>query len=88
MPRLNKKPRLGKLLTATAYMVVSSAAAVTAAPAAHAAGANTLGGAAAGSGRYFGTAVAAGRLGDSTYSTVLDREFTMVTPENEMKWDA
>ncbi|MEU2632708.1 endo-1,4-beta-xylanase, partial [Kitasatospora sp. NPDC007106] len=69
-------------------MVVSSAAAVTAAPAAHAAGANTLGGAAAGSGRYFGTAVAAGRLGDSTYSTVLDREFTMVTPENEMKWDA
>ncbi|MEV7178259.1 non-reducing end alpha-L-arabinofuranosidase family hydrolase [Kitasatospora sp. NPDC093679] len=47
-----------------------------------------LGGAAAGSGRYFGTAVAAGRLGDSTYSTVLDREFTMVTPENEMKWDA
>ncbi|MEU7564009.1 non-reducing end alpha-L-arabinofuranosidase family hydrolase [Streptomyces eurythermus] len=47
----------------------------------------TLAGAAAGSGRYFGTAVAAGRLGDSTYSTVLDREFDMVTPENEMKWD-
>ncbi|MEU9076331.1 non-reducing end alpha-L-arabinofuranosidase family hydrolase [Kitasatospora sp. NPDC048538] len=46
-----------------------------------------LGPAAAASGRYFGTAVAAGRLGDSTYSTVLDREFTMVTPENEMKWD-
>ncbi|MFH9352349.1 non-reducing end alpha-L-arabinofuranosidase family hydrolase [Kitasatospora sp. NPDC017646] len=47
----------------------------------------TLGAAAAGSGRYFGTAVAAGRLGDPTYSAVLDREFTMVTPENEMKWD-
>ncbi|MFI8531305.1 non-reducing end alpha-L-arabinofuranosidase family hydrolase [Streptomyces aquilus] len=44
--------------------------------------------AAAGSGRYFGTAVAAGRLGDSTYSTLLDREFKMITPENEMKWDA
>ncbi len=44
--------------------------------------------AAAGSGRYFGTAVAAGRLGDSTYATILDREFNMVTPENEMKWDA
>ncbi|MFF4113634.1 non-reducing end alpha-L-arabinofuranosidase family hydrolase [Streptomyces sp. NPDC001714] len=43
--------------------------------------------AAAGSGRYFGTAVAAGRLGDSTYSTLLDREFNMITPENEMKWD-
>ncbi|PYC79754.1 1,4-beta-xylanase [Streptomyces tateyamensis] len=53
----------------------------------NAAAPTTLGGAAAGSGRYFGTAVAAGRLGDSTYSTVLDREFTMVTPENEMKWD-
>ncbi|WP_329497184.1 non-reducing end alpha-L-arabinofuranosidase family hydrolase [Kitasatospora herbaricolor] len=46
-----------------------------------------LGAAAAGSGRYFGTAVASGRLGDATYSTILDREFTMVTPENEMKWD-
>ncbi|MFI1508857.1 non-reducing end alpha-L-arabinofuranosidase family hydrolase [Streptomyces sp. NPDC020597] len=44
--------------------------------------------AAGGSGRYFGTAVAAGRLGDSTYSSLLDREFNMITPENEMKWDA
>ncbi|MET9915193.1 endo-1,4-beta-xylanase, partial [Streptomyces sp. NPDC006476] len=43
--------------------------------------------AAAGSGRYFGTAVSSGRLGDSTYSTILDREFNMITPENEMKWD-
>ncbi|MCG6494722.1 non-reducing end alpha-L-arabinofuranosidase family hydrolase [Kitasatospora sp. A2-31] len=48
----------------------------------------TLADAAAVSGRYFGTAVSTGRLGDSTYSTVLDREFKMVTPENEMKWDA
>ncbi len=47
----------------------------------------TLAGAAAGSGRYFGTAVAGGRLGDSTYATVLDREFNTITPENEMKWD-
>ncbi|HSX97748.1 MAG TPA: endo-1,4-beta-xylanase, partial [Streptomyces sp.] len=44
--------------------------------------------AAADSGRYFGTAVASGRLGDSTYSTILDREFNMITPENELKWDA
>ncbi|MFC4466104.1 non-reducing end alpha-L-arabinofuranosidase family hydrolase [Streptomyces xiangluensis] len=44
--------------------------------------------AAADSGRYFGTAVASGKLGDSTYSTLLDREFNMITPENEMKWDA
>ncbi|WP_141208720.1 non-reducing end alpha-L-arabinofuranosidase family hydrolase [Streptomyces griseorubiginosus] len=48
----------------------------------------TVADAAAGSGRYFGTAVAAGRLGDSTYSAILDREFDMITPENEMKWDA
>ncbi|MFI9359463.1 non-reducing end alpha-L-arabinofuranosidase family hydrolase [Kitasatospora sp. NPDC053057] len=47
----------------------------------------TVGDAAVGSGRYFGTAVSSGRLGDSTYSTILDREFNMITPENEMKWD-
>ena len=54
---------------------------------AQAAGAGSLGGQAAQSSRYFGTAVAAGRLGDSTYSGILDREFNMITPENEMKWD-
>ncbi|GAB7185913.1 glycosyl hydrolase families GH43, GH62, GH32, GH68, GH117, CH130 protein [Kitasatospora sp. Ki12] len=48
----------------------------------------TLGAAAAGSGRYFGTAVATGRLGDPAYSGILDREFNMITPENEMKWDS
>ncbi|MEV0090005.1 non-reducing end alpha-L-arabinofuranosidase family hydrolase [Streptomyces sp. NPDC050738] len=48
----------------------------------------SLGTQASPSGRYFGTAVAGGRLGDSTYATIADREFNMVTPENEMKWDA
>ncbi|MGW7458780.1 non-reducing end alpha-L-arabinofuranosidase family hydrolase [Streptomyces sp. NPDC054797] len=52
------------------------------------AGAASLGTQAAPSGRYFGTALAAGRLGDSRYTAIADREFTMVTPENEMKWDA
>ncbi|MFJ5708155.1 non-reducing end alpha-L-arabinofuranosidase family hydrolase [Streptomyces sp. NPDC093105] len=52
------------------------------------AGAAGLGTQAAPSGRYFGTAVAAGRLGDSAYTAISDREFTMITPENEMKWDA
>ncbi|GAA4897311.1 non-reducing end alpha-L-arabinofuranosidase family hydrolase [Streptomyces coeruleoprunus] len=51
------------------------------------AGAAALGTQAAPSGRYFGTAVAAGRLGDSTYAAISDREFNMITPENEMKWD-
>ncbi|MCA2219555.1 endo-1,4-beta-xylanase [Wangella sp. NEAU-J3] len=48
----------------------------------------TLGAAAAEKGRYYGAAVAAGRLGDSTYAGVLNREFNSVTAENEMKWDA
>ncbi|WP_281902482.1 non-reducing end alpha-L-arabinofuranosidase family hydrolase [Phytohabitans aurantiacus] len=49
---------------------------------------STLGAAAAQSGRYFGTAIAAGRLGNSTYTTIAGREFNMVTAENEMKPDA
>jgi len=47
-----------------------------------------LGAAAAQSGRYFGTAIAAGRLNDSAYTTIAAREFNMVTAENEMKPDA
>ncbi|GIJ81395.1 endo-1,4-beta-xylanase [Micromonospora phaseoli] len=57
------------------------------APAANAA-ATTLGAAAAQSGRYFGAAVAANRLSDSQYATILNREFNSVVAENEMKWDA
>nr|BAD02382.1 xylanase I [Streptomyces thermoviolaceus] len=56
-------------------------------PTAHAAE-STLGAAAAQSGRYFGTAIAAGRLSDSTYTSIASREFNMVTAENEMKIDA
>ena len=52
------------------------------------AAASTLGAAAAQSGRYFGTAIAGSRLGDSTYTTIAAREFNMVTAENEMKPDA
>src|SRR5689334_20364813 len=53
-----------------------------------AAAATTLGAAAAQSGRYFGTAISNGKLGDSAYTTIAAREFNMVTPENEMKIDA
>jgi len=49
---------------------------------------STLGAAAAQSGRYFGTAVAANKLGDSTYVNILNREFNSVTAENELKLDA
>src|SRR6185312_1759310 len=48
----------------------------------------TLGAAAARSGRYFGTAINASKLGDPAYTTIAGREFDMVTPENEMKLDA
>ncbi|MFI0898959.1 endo-1,4-beta-xylanase [Streptomyces sp. NPDC020983] len=76
------------MAAATGAAVSASLAVVALATAApHAAAASSLGAAAAQSGRYFGTAVAAGKLSNSTYSTILDREFNMITPENEMKWD-
>ncbi|MGY5052206.1 endo-1,4-beta-xylanase [Streptomyces sp. 900105755] len=88
MSWLNEEPRPRKILALAAVLTAATALALTgpANPAAHAA-AGTLGAAAADTGRYFGTAVAAGKLGDATYSGILDREFNMITPENEMKWD-
>jgi endo-1,4-beta-xylanase len=50
--------------------------------------ATTLAAAAQRTGRYFGAAVAAYKLADPAYTGILDREFDMVTPENEMKLDA
>jgi endo-1,4-beta-xylanase len=64
-------------------MVAASVAVIGSAEAA-----STLGASAAQTGRYFGAAIAAGKLGDSTYTRVLTTEFNSVTPENEMKWDA
>src|SRR3954469_18262299 len=57
------------------------------APWASAAG-STLGQAATQSGRYFGTAMGTNAVSTSTDTTIAAREFTMVTPENEMKPDA
>ncbi|MFN8073977.1 MAG: PHB depolymerase family esterase [Kineosporiaceae bacterium] len=51
-------------------------------------GTDTLAGAAERAGLYFGTAIAGYKLSDSTYSSIGNREFDMVTPENEMKLDA
>jgi endo-1,4-beta-xylanase len=50
--------------------------------------ATTLGAAAAQSGRYFGAAIGTPHLNDSVYTTIANREFNMVTAENEMKIDA
>ncbi|MEV4754395.1 endo-1,4-beta-xylanase [Micromonospora sp. NPDC049559] len=74
------------LLALSLAGLVTAAGALVLAPAADAA--TTLGASAAERGRYFGAAVAAGKLNDNTYVTILNREFNSVTPENEMKWDA
>ncbi|MEY9876779.1 endo-1,4-beta-xylanase [Streptacidiphilus sp. MAP12-33] len=91
MPDQNRSHRrrpAGRRVLAVAVVLAAAGAAVPlVAQASHTSNAGTLGAAAAGSGRYFGTAAASGRLGDSTYSSILDREFNMITPENEMKWD-
>ncbi|RYJ29573.1 endo-1,4-beta-xylanase A precursor [Streptomyces sp. L-9-10] len=84
--RRSRASALG-LLTASALLATGVAAAPAPAAEAEMIQASTLGAQAAQSGRYFGTAVAAGKLGDGTYVTILDREFNSVTPENEMKWD-
>ncbi|MBO0924283.1 endo-1,4-beta-xylanase [Cellulomonas sp. zg-ZUI199] len=72
---------------ASAIAIVALAVTAAAAIPAQAAG-STLQEAAAQSGRYFGTAIAANKLSDSTYVTIANREFNMITAENEMKMDA
>jgi endo-1,4-beta-xylanase len=76
-----------RALAVVATGVVAIATAAMVMPAANAAE-STLGAAAKQSNRYFGTAIAAGRLSNSTYSTIAAREFNMITAENEMKPDA
>ena len=77
--------RTSKVLPFLAAGVVCAGVALSA----HSAeAASTLGASAAAKGRYFGVAVAVNKLSQSAYSTIVDREFNAVTPENEMKWDA
>ncbi|GAA4095517.1 endo-1,4-beta-xylanase [Actinomadura miaoliensis] len=87
IPPTGRRRPLRRALVAGALSVLGAATAF-AVPTTAGAAAGTLGAAAAQSGRYFGAAVAAGRLGESAYVTTLDREFNSVTAENEMKWDA
>ena len=82
MTQSKSKHRLFGVLLST--LVLSVATSTWGAPA----NATTLGAAASSSGRYFGAAIAAGKLGDSAYATIANREFDMVTAENEMKMDA
>jgi endo-1,4-beta-xylanase len=75
-------------LTAMASTVLAAALGATLIVTGTASAATTLGAAAAQTGRYYGAAIAAGKLGDSTYTGIVNREFNMITAENEMKWDA
>ncbi|MEH1094293.1 endo-1,4-beta-xylanase [Micromonospora sp. CPCC 205739] len=84
--RSTTRARLRAALVATAAGVAALGTTLALAPGASAA--TTLGASAAQTGRYFGTAVAANKLSDATYVGILNREFTSVTAENEMKWDA
>ncbi|MEU1123894.1 endo-1,4-beta-xylanase [Streptomyces sp. NPDC005899] len=79
--------KIGGLCLALIVGLLSSIAVLVTPQTSHAAE-STLGAAAAQSNRYFGTAIASGRLNDSAYTTIAAREFNMVTAENEMKIDA
>ncbi|KQX77316.1 MULTISPECIES: endo-1,4-beta-xylanase [Streptomyces] len=87
LPRPVIRRKIRSLLLALVVGVLGAVATLVAPPTSHAAE-NTLGAAAAQSGRYFGTAIASGKLGDSAYTTIAGREFNSVTAENEMKIDA
>ncbi|GAB7193195.1 hypothetical protein NUM3379_39040 [Kineococcus sp. NUM-3379] len=86
--RRGARRRLSAALTGALTLPLAGALLVAAAPTASAADASVLWGAADNKGRYFGTALTAGKLNDATYTTIANREFNMVTAENEMKLDA
>ncbi|WP_308201215.1 endo-1,4-beta-xylanase [Paractinoplanes maris] len=83
---MTRRIRPRSLFLTTAAALLAGAGAIALAPAADAA--STLGASAQQSGRYFGVALSAGKLNDATYTTIANREFDMVTAENEMKLDA
>ncbi|MFI0508448.1 endo-1,4-beta-xylanase [Streptomyces canus] len=87
LPRSFVRRKVRSALMVLLTGALSTAVAV-ATPTTATAAESTLGAAAAQSGRYFGTAIASGRLGDSAYTSIAAREFNMVTAENEMKIDA
>ncbi|MFJ6995993.1 endo-1,4-beta-xylanase [Streptomyces sp. NPDC003090] len=81
------RSKIGGLCAALIVGVLGSATVLATPPDSQAAE-STLGRAAAQSGRYFGTAIASGKLNDPAYTTIAAREFNSVTAENEMKIDA
>ncbi|MBE1493068.1 endo-1,4-beta-xylanase [Amycolatopsis lexingtonensis] len=81
-------PQNGMVAYAIAFLGLNSGGTSTTTTTSPPPAGSTLGSAASGTGRYFGTAVSAGKLSDSVYTGILSREFSMITPENEMKIDA
>ncbi|WP_402462678.1 endo-1,4-beta-xylanase [Isoptericola aurantiacus] len=84
--RLSRSRTARSTAALTALAALAMTAGIGTGPA-QAAG-STLQDAAAESGRYFGTAIAGYKLSDSQYTTIANREFDMITAENEMKLDA
>jgi endo-1,4-beta-xylanase len=82
------RPRRLRVFVVAGAAAIAMVAATAVIPRLAEAAESTLGAAAAQSGRYFGAAVAASKLSQSAYTTILSREFNSVTPENEMKIDA
>ncbi|MET8266674.1 endo-1,4-beta-xylanase [Micromonospora arida] len=80
------KPMRTMLAAATMAVALTTGMTVALTPASGAG--TTLKAAAAEKGRYFGAAVAVGKLSTSAYTTILNREFNSVVPENEMKWSS
>jgi endo-1,4-beta-xylanase len=72
-------------VAATALASVAALAVVLSPPAS---AANPLRDLAASKGRYFGNSMTAGDFNDSAYRALNAREAGVVTPGNEMKWDA
>lgn len=66
------------------FTVVAATAVATAMPAQ---AATTLRGSAEAHGRYFGTELTQGDLGNGNETAIAGTQFDMVTPGNEMKWD-
>ncbi|HWB36950.1 MAG TPA: endo-1,4-beta-xylanase, partial [Rugosimonospora sp.] len=86
MTRTRRRRFLLSAVPAVAALAAGAVAIALANPPANAAG-STLRAAAAGSGRYFGAAISPSYFSETQYTTIGGNEFSMVTPENEMKWD-
>ena len=72
----------------TAAVALAATIAVGAAVAIPAQAASTLKDLATAAGKDVGFALAPDRLSESAYKSIADSEFTLVVPENAMKWDA